>query len=219
MKHNQHKKHKKRPTGNTNPTNNATHISPTGKFSHKQVLIIDNYDSFTYNVVYLLSTLGVKPQIVPNDTPLSCIKKLDFSHLIISPGPSHPLDSGVCLEAIVTFAPTHKILGICLGHQCIAQAFGGEVISLPNPTHAKSVRLYFTPNALFEGIPQGIQIALYHSLYVSKLGECEALGYSENNVLMVLKAKDYDCYGVQFHPESILQQKGKRIMKNFLALT
>ena len=79
MKHNQHKKHKKRPTGNTNPTNNATHISLTGKFSHKQVLIIDNYDSFTYNVVYLLSTLGVKPQIVPNDTPLSCIKKLDFS--------------------------------------------------------------------------------------------------------------------------------------------
>ena len=219
MKHNQHKKHKKRPIGNANPINNATHISPTGKFLHKQVLIIDNYDSFTYNVVYLLSALGVQPKIVPNDTPLSRIKKLDFSHLIISPGPSHPLDSGVCLEAIVAFAPTHKILGICLGHQCIAQAFGGEVISLPNPTHAKSARLYFTPNALFEGIPQGIQIALYHSLYVSKLGECEALGYSENNVLMVLKAKDYDCYGVQFHPESILQQKGKRIMKNFLALT
>lgn len=189
-----------------------------GEFSHKKVLIIDNYDSFTYNIVYLLSTLGIKPQIVPNDTPLSHLKKLIFSHLIISPGPSHPLDSGVCLEAIKTFAPTHKILGICLGHQCIAQAFGGEVISMPNPTHAKSAGLRFVPNPLFEGIPQGIQVALYHSLYVSKLGECEALGYSEHNVLMVLKAKGYDCYGVQFHPESILQQKGKRLMKNFLAL-
>ncbi len=236
-----------------------------GGFSHKKVLIIDNYDSFTYNIVYLLSTLGIKPQIVPNDTPLLHLKKLIFSHLIISPGPSHPLDSGVCLEAIKTFAPTHKILGICLGHQCIAQAFGGEVISMPNPTHAKSAGLHFVPNPLFvapthkilgiclghqciaqafggevismpnpthaksaglhfvpnplfEGIPQGIQVALYHSLYVSKLGECEALGYSEHNVLMVLKAKGYDCYGVQFHPESILQQKGKRLMKNFLAL-
>lgn len=189
-----------------------------GGFSHKKVLIIDNYDSFTYNIVYLLSTLGIKPQIVSNDTPLSHLKKLIFSHLIISPGPSHPLDSGVCLEAIKTFAPTHKILGICLGHQCIAQAFGGEVISMPNPTHAKSAGLHFVPNPLFEGIPQGIQVALYHSLYVSKLGECEALGYSEHNVLMVLKAKGYDCYGVQFHPESILQQKGKRLMKNFLAL-
>lgn len=188
------------------------------KFKHKKVLIIDNYDSFTYNILYLLLAIGADVQIVPNDTALSHITRLDFSHLLISPGPSHPLDSGVCLEAISTFAPTKKILGICLGHQCIAQAFGGEVVSMPSPTHAKSAILHFVPNPLFEGIPQGIRVALYHSLHVRELGGCEALGYSDKNVLMVLKAKGYDTYGVQFHPESILQQKGKKIMKNFLAL-
>lgn len=183
-----------------------------------KVLIIDNYDSFTYNVIYLLQECGIEPIIVSNDTVLEAIKKVHFSHLIISPGPSHPLQSGVCLEAIKYFAPTKKILGICLGHQCIAQAFGGEVISLSTPTHAKNARLHFVPNPLFKGVKQGIKVALYHSLYVNKLGECEALGYNDLGVLMVLKAKGYDTYGVQFHPESILQESGKRIMKNFLTL-
>lgn len=184
----------------------------------QKVLIIDNYDSFTYNIVYLLEALNIKPTIIPNDTPLAHISTLYFSHLIISPGPSHPLESGVCLEAIRYFAHTKKILGICLGHQCIAQAFGGEVVPLKQPCHAKSAALHFRANPLFKGVRQGIQVALYHSLHVSKLGECEALGYSDLGVLMVLKAKGYDTYGVQFHPESILQEQGKKIMQNFLAL-
>ena len=187
-----------------------------------KVLLIDNYDSFTYNVLYLLKECGTKSFVVPNDTSLLELKQLckkhSITHLIISPGPSHPLESGVCLEAIRHFAPHKKILGICLGHQCIAQAFGGEVISLANPTHGKTAHFHFTPNPLFKGVKQGVKIALYHSLYVSQLGQCEALGYSENGVLMALKAKGYQSYGVQFHPESILQDQGKRIMQIFLAL-
>ncbi|TLD97564.1 aminodeoxychorismate/anthranilate synthase component II [Helicobacter jaachi] len=183
-----------------------------------KVLVIDNYDSFTYNIIYLLQNLGLQPIVLTNDVDLATLQQHTFSHLIISPGPSHPLDSGVCLEAIRYFAPSKKILGICLGHQCIAQAFGGEVIPLENPIHAKSGRLFFSPNPLFKGVKQGVKIALYHSLYVSKLGACEPLGYSEANVLMALKARAFDTYGVQFHPESILQAQGKIIMRNFLRL-
>lgn len=188
------------------------------KYLGQNVLMIDNYDSFTHNVVYLLKVCSANVQIVPNDTDINTLARLHFSHLIISPGPSHPLESGVCLEAIGYFADSKKILGICLGHQCIAQTFGGEVIPLANPTHGKSARLHFIPNPLFKGIKQGIRVALYHSLHVSKLGTCEALAYSDSGVLMALKAKGCDVYGVQFHPESILQTQGKRIMQNFLAL-
>lgn len=183
-----------------------------------RVLLIDNYDSFTYNLVYMLKNLGYLPVILSNDCLLEDLQKCDFSHLIISPGPSHPREAGVCLEAIRYFAPNKKILGVCLGHQCIAEAFGGVVSALKSPTHGKSSTLSFVPNPLFNGVEQGIRIALYHSLYVSSLGRCEALGYSADGVLMVLKAKGYDTYGVQFHPESILQQQGENIMMNFLAM-
>ncbi|MCX2717326.1 aminodeoxychorismate/anthranilate synthase component II [Helicobacter sp. MIT 21-1697] len=192
------------------------------KHKAPKVLMIDNYDSFTYNVLYLLKQCGAKALVVPNDISLLALEQLcekhSIAHLIISPGPSHPLESGVCLDAIRHFAPTKKILGICLGHQCIAQAFGGEVISLANPTHGKNAHFYFTPHPLFKGIRQGVKVALYHSLYVSKLGQCEALGYSESGVLLALKARDYQSYGVQFHPESILQEQGRCIVQNFLAL-
>lgn len=183
-----------------------------------RVLLIDNYDSFTYNLVYMLQNLGHSPMILPNDCKLKDLQKYDFSHLIISPGPSHPREAGVCLEAIRYFAPSKKILGVCLGHQCIAEAFGGVVSALKSPTHGKFSSLSFVPNPLFDGVKQGIHIALYHSLYVSSLGKCEALGYSAEGVLMVLKAMGYDTYGVQFHPESILQQQGERIVMNFLAM-
>lgn len=183
-----------------------------------KILMIDNYDSFTYNLVYLLQNLGHTPVVLPNDCTLDELKKREFSHLIISPGPSHPRDSGVCLQAIKHFAPDKKILGVCLGHQCIAEAFGGVVSPLHSPMHGKVSLLRFVPNLLFEGVDQNIHIALYHSLYVSDLGECEALGYSAEGVLMALKAYKYDTYGVQFHPESILQQQGERIVKNFLAM-
>lgn len=183
-----------------------------------QVIMIDNYDSFTYNVIYLLKELGTNPIVLQNNCSLQELQSHDFSHLVISPGPSSPLDSGICLEAITHFAPTKKILGICLGHQCIAVAFGGEVIGLDNPIHAKKGIMDFRENPLFKGISSPLEVALYHSLHVSKLGACEALGYSRQGIVMALKAQQYDTYGIQFHPESILQKHGKTILKNFLDL-
>ncbi|RDU67081.1 glutamine amidotransferase [Helicobacter didelphidarum] len=187
-------------------------------YKTKQVLMIDNYDSFTYNIIYLLRELGIQPIILQNDCSLEDILSYDFSHLCISPGPSHPIDAGISLEAIKYFAPSKKILGICLGHQCIAHAFGGEVSRMSFPTHGKTSLLHFEPNILFKDIHSPIQIALYHSLHVSNLGACEALGYSTEGIIMALKVKGYDTYGVQFHPESILQHKGKKILKNFLEI-
>lgn len=187
-----------------------------------KVLIIDNFDSFTYNIVYLLKSLDINPIILQNTCSLNDILHIDFSHLIISPGPSSPQNAGVSLECIRHFAKSKKILGICLGHQCIAECFGGKVKPMSAPTHAKSRLMHFKKNALFKGIKSPLKIGLYHSLYVSKLDSIEskklkALGYS-NGVLMALKVRGYKVYGIQFHPESILQKNGKKILKNFLKM-
>ncbi len=180
--------------------------------------MIDNYDSFTYNIVALLKKLGVKPIILKNDCSLQTIQNYQFTHLIISPGAGHPSGALVCLEAIRYFAPSKKILGICLGHQCIAHVFGGQIVPLKNPCHGKTQNILFKKNPLFLGLKQNIKVALYHSLYVNELGNCDSLAFSSNGICMALKAKKYDCYGIQFHPESILQEKGKKIINNFLHL-
>ncbi|RDU69819.1 aminodeoxychorismate/anthranilate synthase component II [Helicobacter aurati] len=183
-----------------------------------RLVLLDNYDSFTYNIVYQLKCLGVIPIVLPNDCNLYEIQRIKFTHLIISPGPSSPKESGVCLEAIKYFAPYIPILGICLGHQCIAEAFGGEVGKMTTPKHGKSSILSFVPNPLFKGLKQNLKIALYHSLHVQNAGDCEILATNEEGIIMALRHRQYPCYGIQFHPESILQEKGKKIMKNFLAL-
>ncbi|MCI5968881.1 aminodeoxychorismate/anthranilate synthase component II [Helicobacter sp.] len=189
-----------------------------------RVLLVDNYDSFTYNLEYYLKELGAKVCVVKNDfAPIAeAIAFVEsFDCLMISPGFGTPLDSGLSLELIQTFASWKNILGVCLGHQCIAQAFGGKVERMEKPMHAKNALCYFVPNALTKGIRNPFKIALYHSLYVSELGDCEMLGYSvvgEKKIPMVLKHKRYNTYGVQFHPESILQENGKKLLKNFLKL-
>ena len=183
-----------------------------------RVVLIDNYDSFTYNLVYLLRDIGVEVAIFHNDCTLETLKKQTFQALIISPGPSHPLQSGICLNAIQYFAPHKKILGICLGHQCIAHVFGGEVTSMKTPQHGKTAYISFKKHPLFKGIGQPLQVASYHSLHVSKLGKCKALAYSEDGVVMALQANDYETYGLQFHPESILQHSGKKLLQNFFKL-
>ncbi|WP_299548052.1 aminodeoxychorismate/anthranilate synthase component II [uncultured Helicobacter sp.] len=189
-----------------------------------RVLLVDNYDSFTYNLDYYLKELGVKVCVVKNDfAPISkaVVFAEDFDCLMISPGFGSPLDSGISLELLKVFAPSKNILGICLGHQCIAQVFGGKVEKMQEPMHAKRTLCYHYPNALTQGIKNPFKVALYHSLYVSKLGDCEMLGYSilqGQKIPMLLKHKRYNTYGVQFHPESILQESGKRILKNFLKL-
>lgn len=190
-----------------------------------KLLLIDNYDSFTYNIYYYLYELGIKPQVCKNDFAKSLQEVRDFvdsfDYIVISPGFGSPKDSGLSIPIIQAFAPHKKILGVCLGHQCIATAFGGKVEKMPTPMHAKSTSCFFTPNALCNGISSPFQVALYHSLFVSELGKCQELGFAHIKGLkipMILKHKHYQTYGVQFHPESILGHNGKMILKNFLAL-
>ncbi|EGK8084673.1 aminodeoxychorismate/anthranilate synthase component II [Campylobacter lari] len=187
-----------------------------------RVLIIDNYDSFTYTIAFYLKELNIAYKIIKNDkfkNPKK-LKKYDFTHLLISPGPNSPKESKLSLKAIKYFKKDKKILGICLGYQCIAHVFGGKISKLPNPTHGKVKTIKFKPSPLFKNLEQNFKICLYHSLYVSHIGKkCEILAQSEDNIIMALKHKKYDIYGVQFHPEAILSQNGKKLLKNFLALS
>lgn len=190
-----------------------------------KLLIVDNYDSFTYNLYYYFCELGIKPCVVENDFKKNIQDAQEFlntfDYFVISPGFGSPKDSGLSIPIIQTFAPFKKILGVCLGHQCIAVAFGGFVIEMPNPLHAKNAICYFNKNPLCKNIKNPIKVALYNSLFVSDLGDCEMLGYSllwNMKIPMILKHKFYNTYGIQFHPESILQENGKKILNNFLRL-
>lgn len=178
------------------------------------VILIDNYDSFTHNVVYLLRDIGIKVIVLHNDCSLQTLQDFNFDALIIAPGPSHPLQSGICLKAIKYFAPFKKILGICLGHQCIAHVFGGKVTPMQIPRHGKTSNVTFSNHPLFNGIKTPLKVGLYHSLHVSRLGKCRALAWSDG-IVMALQAEDYNTYGIQFHPESILQEQGRKLLTNF----
>lgn len=208
------------------------------------MILIDNYDSFTYNIVQYLKELGVEPKVFKNDeVTIDELKKINFSSIIISPGPKNPDESGISLAVIKEFYKTKKILGICLGHQCIAQFFGCKIIKDKEPTHGKVSKIYHNSDPLFEGLEQGFEATRYHSLIVDNdsLPECIVpLAYAEvkckmqnakseknsvyrlpfvvNPLLMALKHRDYPIYGVQFHPEAILTEGGKKLLGNFLGL-
>ncbi len=188
------------------------------------MILIDNYDSFTYNIVEYLRELGKEPLVFKNnEISIEELKKLNFSHLIISPGPGNPLDPewfGICDKAIETFYKTKKILGVCLGHQLIASHFGAVVNKDKNPFHGKVSKIRITtPSKLFDGIENNFDATRYHSLKVENLPGCLIpLAYTQDNILMALKHRDYDVYGVQFHPEAILTQHGHRLFKNFINL-
>jgi len=186
------------------------------------MILIDNYDSFTYNIVQYLKELGVEPKIFKNDEiTIKELKKLKFSSIIISPGPKNPDEAGISIDVIAEFHKTKKILGVCLGHQCIAQYFGGKVIKSAEPVHGKVSKIYFQENVLFKGLKQGFKATRYHSLVVDNesLPECiMPLAFTGANISMALKHKDYPIYGVQFHPEAILTQGGRRLLGNFLGL-
>lgn len=186
------------------------------------MILIDNYDSFTYNIVQYLKELGIKPKIFKNDEiTINELKKKDFSSIIISPGPGNPNNAGISLEVIEEFYKTKKILGICLGHQCIAQYFGCKIIKDKQPYHGKVSKIYLEEDALFKHIEQGFEATRYHSLIVDEktlTQEIIPLAYTKNNVLMGLKHKKYPLYGVQFHPEAILTQYGKILLHNFILI-
>ncbi|MDE5592066.1 MAG: aminodeoxychorismate/anthranilate synthase component II, partial [Helicobacter sp.] len=176
--------------------------------------------SFTYNLYYYFQELGALIQVVKNDSLLQDDFVESFDFIVISPGFGSPKDSGSSLEILHKFSHK-KILGVCLGMQCIAESFGGKVEEMRSPMHAKTMICEFVPNPLCKFIKKPLQVALYHSLYVSKLGECQMLGFIIRDFVqipMIIKHKNLDIYGVQFHPESILQVQGKQILKNFLEL-
>lgn len=184
------------------------------------ILLIDNYDSFTYNLYQYLSEF-TKIKVVRNDeVTIDEIKNMDINGIVISPGPGNPDESGICIDVIKEFGGKLPILGICLGHQCIAQAYGGKVVRADKIFHGKTSKISVKGKRLFEGIPRKIDVMRYHSLVVENKSlpqSLEIIGDTvEDNVIMALKHKEYDVFGLQFHPESIYTPKGKHILSNFV---
>ena len=188
------------------------------------VLMIDNYDSFTYNIVQYCKELGADLKVIRNDEmSLDEIAKLNPEKIILSPGPSTPDDAGVTLDVIDRFKDEKPILGICLGHQSIAQAFGGEVVRAKNMMHGKTSQVEVIGDSIvFEGLPKEFRATRYHSLIVKKEtipDEIEVVAHSlDDDEIMAIKIKDRDIYGIQFHPESIMSEYGHEMIGNFLEL-
>ncbi len=188
------------------------------------ILMIDNYDSFTYNIVQYCRELGADLKIIRNDEmSVMDIEELHPEKIIISPGPASPDEAGITLEVIDYFKDKLPILGICLGHQSIAQVFGGDVVRAKNMMHGKTSKMSRVGECeIFKDLPQEFIATRYHSLIVDKEtlpGTLEATAYSEDdNEIMAIKVKDRDIYGVQFHPESIMSEYGHKIIGNFLKL-
>jgi anthranilate synthase/aminodeoxychorismate synthase-like glutamine amidotransferase len=182
--------------------------------------MIDNYDSFTYNLVQYFGQLGVEAAVYRNDQiDLEGLEKLNPTRLVISPGPCSPNEAGISLAAIRHFAGRIPILGVCLGHQAIGAAFGGEVIRAPRLMHGKTSLIYHDGKDIFQGIPSPFEATRYHSLIVNRDNLPDCLQVSAQTAvgeIMGLRHKQFAIYGVQFHPESILTMEGINILRNFL---
>lgn len=183
------------------------------------VLLIDNYDSFTYNLAQYLGELGADLLVRRNDAiNLQEVEAMTPSHIVISPGPGDPNDGGVSNEVIRVFGPTTPVLGVCLGHQCIGHVYGGVVTRAPRLMHGKTSSIYHRGKGLFDGIPSPFRATRYHSLIVEEpLPEALAVtAFTREGEVMGVQHREYPVVGVQFHPESILTEHGKRILRNFL---
>lgn len=187
------------------------------------LLLIDNYDSFTYNLFQYLSELGAEVLVRRNDAVSpDDLERPDLSGVVISPGPGRPEDAGVSLEVIRSYAGRLPILGVCLGHQCIGQAFGGRVVRAPELRHGKTSLVYHNGAGVLQGLPSPFEAVRYHSLVVDAVTlppEIEVTATTSDGLVMALRHRSYPIEGVQFHPESILTQHGKRILANFLTMT
>jgi len=186
------------------------------------ILMIDNYDSFTYNLVQYLGELGEQLEVVRNDQiTLDGVRKLRPTSIVISPGPGSPKDAGMSNALIQTFAGTIPILGVCLGHQCIGEVFGGEVVRAKRLMHGKTSKIYHTGADLFRKLPNPFEATRYHSLIVRRERVPKSLrvtAWTKEGEIMGLQHVRFPVYGVQFHPESILTKVGKDLLQNFLAL-
>jgi anthranilate synthase component 2 len=186
------------------------------------ILLIDNYDSFTYNLVHYLSELGAEVEVRRNDV-LSAEEALALKPeaVVMSPGPCDPDHAGICLDLIRKGAGRVPMLGVCLGHQAIGQAFGGRVVRAPVPMHGKVSAIHHRGGGVFQGLPSPFHATRYHSLVVARDGLPPALeitAETEDGVVMGLRHREFPIYGVQFHPESIASEHGHALLSNFLAL-
>lgn len=186
------------------------------------ILVIDNYDSFTYNLVQYLGEMGVELQVYRNDAiTIEEMLTLKPERILISPGPGVPRDAGVTIDAIKTFSGKVPILGVCLGSQAIGEAFGGHVVRAPYLMHGKTSEICHDSATIFRGIPYRFKATRYHSLIVEKEGLPESLEISAttpDGLIMGLRHRKFPVEGVQFHPESVMTEHGKKMLKNFLEL-
>ncbi len=185
------------------------------------LLIIDNYDSFTYNLVQYFGQLGAEILVRRNDEiSLAEIEQLKPERICISPGPGRPESAGISCDLIREWGPRVPVLGVCLGHQCIGQVFGGEVVRAPAALHGKTSEIAHADTGVFRGLAQPFSATRYHSLVVgpeSVPDSLEVTAHSEDGVIMGLRHRDFPIHGVQFHPESILTSEGLKLLGNFLA--
>ena len=187
------------------------------------LLLIDNYDSFTYNLAHLFAELGAEVVVRRNDAiTVDEALRLAPSHLVISPGPGRPSGAGISVELVRRLGPTTPILGVCLGHQAIGQAFGGTVSRARKQMHGKTSRIHHDGRGVFEGLPQDFEATRYHSLVVldeNLPADLEVSARAEDGEIMGLRHRRFPVEGVQFHPESILTGQGKALLRNFLGLS
>jgi len=186
------------------------------------ILMIDNYDSFTYNLVQYLGELGQKIKVFRNDKiSIEKIKKMRPEKIVISPGPGRPEDAGISCDVIRELSGKIPILGVCLGHQCLGYVYGARIVNAKILMHGKTSLVYHNQRTIFKGIPNPFEATRYHSLLVEKKSlpeQLEIIAWTKKEEIMGLKHKQHPLWGVQFHPESILTKSGKDILNNFLSL-
>jgi anthranilate synthase/aminodeoxychorismate synthase-like glutamine amidotransferase len=186
------------------------------------ILVIDNYDSFTYNLVQYIGELGAEPRVYRNDAiTVEQIRDLKPERIVISPGPGVPKDAGITVDVIREFVGKMPILGVCLGNQAIGEAFGGRVVRAPYLMHGKTSEICHDSATIFRGLPYRFKATRYHSLIVEKEDLPDVLEVSAtttDGLIMGLRHKEYPVEGVQFHPESVMTEHGKKLLQNFLAL-
>jgi anthranilate synthase component 2 len=187
---------------------------------HDVLVLIDNYDSFTYNLVQYFGQLGVAPQVYRNDKiTVKALQALAPERLVISPGPCTPLEAGVSCAAIAAFAGKIPILGVCLGHQSIGQVFGGEIVRAATLMHGKTSPIHHNDRGIFAGLPNPFDATRYHSLVIDRATApacLEVTAWTDDGTIMGVRHREYAIEGVQFHPESILTDAGMRLLENFL---